>query len=117
MLTEDPGNRRTFGGKAFSFYIHVIPMSVPQNVTSAGAPAVVHSSDYSLVTAAKPAAAGEILSLIATGLGPTNPYNDPSQPFPSNPLAAVNSPVEITVNGNPAEVLGTVGYPGAVDAY
>ena len=42
---------------------------------------------------------------------------DTVQPFPSNPLASVNSPVEVTVNGKPAEVLGTVGYPGAVDAY
>jgi uncharacterized protein (TIGR03437 family) len=25
--------------------------------------------------------------------------------------------VEVTVNGQPAEVLGAVGYPGAVDGY
>ena len=39
------------------------------------------------------------------------------QPFPSSPLASVNSPVEVTVNGKPAEVLSAVGYPGAVDGY
>jgi uncharacterized protein (TIGR03437 family) len=32
-------------------------------------------------------------------------------------MAAVNSPVEMTVNGKAAEVIGAVGYPGAVDAY
>ena len=35
----------------------------------------------------KPAAAGEILSLFATGLGPTVPAVDPGQPFPSSPAA------------------------------
>jgi uncharacterized protein (TIGR03437 family) len=29
----------------------------------------------------------------------------------------VNSPVAVTVNGKAAEVLGAVGYPGAVDGY
>jgi uncharacterized protein (TIGR03437 family) len=78
---------------------------------------VAHSGDYSLVSVSKPAAAGEILSLFGTGLGPTRPNLDPGQPFPSNPLAVVNSPIEVTVNGRPAEVLAAVGYPGAVDGY
>jgi uncharacterized protein (TIGR03437 family) len=29
----------------------------------------------------------------------------------------VNSPVEVKVNGNSAEVLGAVGYPGSADIY
>jgi uncharacterized protein (TIGR03437 family) len=29
----------------------------------------------------------------------------------------VNSPVDVTVNGKSAELLGAVGYPGAVDGY
>lgn len=78
-------------------------------------PAVTHASDFSLVTASKPATAGEILSLFATGLGPTRPAVDLGSPFPATPLAVVNSPVEVTVNGKPAEVLAAVGYPGAVD--
>src|SRR5574337_1612411 len=40
-----------------------------------------------------PAAAGEVLSLFARGLGPVKPGVDPGQPFPSSPLATVNSPV------------------------
>jgi len=56
-------------GKAFPFPIHVMPMSVPQIVTAAGAPAVVHSNDFSPVTASKPAAAGELLSVFASGVG------------------------------------------------
>jgi uncharacterized protein (TIGR03437 family) len=74
-------------------------------------PAITHSSDFSRATASKPAAAGEILSLFARGLGPVNPAVDPGQPFPSSPLAVVNSPVAVTVNGKAAEVLSAVGFP------
>ncbi len=116
-MAEDPANRRVNGGGTIRFFLHVIPMTTPQIATTAGGPAVTHSSDFTLVTASKPAAAGEILSLFATGLGPTNPSVDPGQPFPSSPASAINSPVDVTVNGKPADVLGAVGYPGAVDGY
>jgi uncharacterized protein (TIGR03437 family) len=92
-------------------------MAVPQIVTTPNGPAAAHSSDFSLVTSSKPAAAGELLSLFATGLGPVTPGVDPGRPFPSSPLAAVNSPVEVMVNGKAAEVLSAVGYPGAADGY
>ncbi len=116
-ITEDPGNRRANGGGGNLYFFHLIPQSRPEIVITSSGPAITHSSDFSLVTASKPAAAGETLSLFATGLGPTRPGVDPGQPFPSSPLAAVNSPVEVTVNGRPAEVLGAVGFPGAVDGY
>ena len=96
----------------------MIPMARPEiAMLPAGGPAITHSSDFSLVTASKPATAGEILSLFAAGLGPVNPGVDPGQPFPSNPLAIVNSPVGVAVNGKAAEVLSAVGFPGAVDRY
>lgn len=116
-ISEDPANRRINGGGKARFVLQVIPMAVPQIVVTANGPAVVHSSDFSLVTSAKPAAAGELLSLFATGLGPVNPRVDPGQPFPSSPLAVVNSPVVVTVNGKPADLLAAVGFPGAVDGY
>lgn len=116
-VTEDPANRRIHGGGARRFVLHLIPLSRPEIVQTLVGPAVAHSSDFALVTASKPAAPGEILSLFATGLGPTRPGVDPGKPFPTSPLAAVNSPVEVTVNGRPTEVLAAVGYPGAVDGY
>lgn len=116
-VREDPARRRVNGGGRGVYYAHVIPMSRPEVVITSGGPAIAHSSDFSLVTASKPAAPGEILSLFATGLGPTRPGVDPGRPFPSSPLATVNSPVEVTVNGRPAEVLAAVGLPGAVDSY
>ena len=116
-MAEDPANRRVNGGGKQPFVLQVIPMSVPQIVVTRAGPAVTHSKDLSLVTASKPAAAGEILSLSATGLGPTRPGVDPCKPFPATPPAVVNSPVDVKVNGKSAEVLAAVGYPGAVDGY
>jgi hypothetical protein len=116
-VAEDPANRRSNGGGNIRYFLHVILPATPQIATTTGGPAVTHSSDFTLVTASKPAAAGEVISLFATGLGPTNPRVDPGQAFPTTPLATVNSPVDVTVNGEPAEVLGAVGYPGAVDGY
>jgi len=116
-ITEDPANRRTFPGGALRQGIYLLPMTTPEIVTTAGGPAVVHASDYSLVTSAKPTKAGEVLILFASGLGPTRPAPEPGQPFGANPLAVVNSPVEVVVNGTSSEVLYAGGYPGAVDRY
>jgi uncharacterized protein (TIGR03437 family) len=97
--------------------MYIIPMAWPTIVATPNGPAITHSGDFSLVSTSKPAAAGEILSLFATGLGATRASLLPGQPFPSSPLAVVNSPVEVTVNGKSAEVLDAVGYPGSVDGY
>jgi uncharacterized protein (TIGR03437 family) len=85
-------------------------------VTTASGPAVFHS-DLSPVTAASPAKAGEVLIVRANGLGPTVPGVDPGQPFPTEPQLPVNSPVALTVNGRPAEVINSIGWPGLVDTY
>jgi uncharacterized protein (TIGR03437 family) len=97
--------------------LYVIPMFRPEVVITPHGPYVVHSNDLSLVSFAKPATAGEILYLFATGLGPTRASLAPGEPFPSSPPAVVNSPVAVTVNGEAAEVLSAVGYPGTVDGY
>ncbi|MGI8987967.1 MAG: hypothetical protein ACR2I2_00100 [Bryobacteraceae bacterium] len=69
--------------------------------------AVTHSSDFTVVTASKPAVSGEA-TRPAVGSGLT---------FPSSPLAPVDSLVEVRVNGRSAVVFGAVGFPGAVDGY
>ena len=115
-ITEDPANRRINGGGTSRYVLHLIPMWAPQILTTAGGPAVFHS-DFSPVTGAKPAKAGEVLIVEAAGLGPTVPGVDPGQPFPTDSLLQVNSPVDVTVNGSRAEVINTVGWPGLVDTY
>jgi len=116
-MAEDPANRRLHGGNRFRAVLQLIPLSRPEITQTLIGPAVTHSSDFALVTASRPAAPGELLSLFATGLGPTRPGVDPGSPFPASPLAVVTSPVEVLVNGRAAEVLAAVGYPGSVDGY
>ncbi len=115
-ITEDPANRRLNGGGTQRYVVHLIPMSAPQIMTTAGGPVVFHS-DFSPVTGAKPAKAGEVLIVEVTSLGPTVPGVDPGQPFPTDSLFQVNSPVEVKVNGIPADIINTIGWPGLVDTY
>jgi hypothetical protein len=59
-MAEDPSYQRANVGGGQRFVPHVIPMSTPQIAATASGPAVTHSSDFSLVSASKPAGAGEI---------------------------------------------------------
>ena len=70
-MSEDPSQRRLLPSGHRLFVLQLIPLATPEVVQTATGPVIVHASDFSLVTAAKPAKPGEILSLIATGLGPT----------------------------------------------
>ena len=116
-FSEDPASRRANGGGKMRFTLHLIPQTRPEISAVSGTPAVVHATDFSLVSSTNPAKAGEILSLFCRGLGPTTPGVDPANTFPKNPLAVVNAPVDVSVNGKSAEVLGAVGYPGSTDGY
>jgi len=88
-MTEDPARRRINGGGKVHFVYQLFPMTRPEIATTLNGPAVTHSNDFSLVTAANPAKAGEKLSLFATGLGPTRPAVDLGKPFPASPPAVV----------------------------
>lgn len=116
-ITEDPANRRRNAVTGtWRWIAHLIPMSVPQVLTTGGGPAVFHA-DFSPVTVARPARSGEVLIVQATGLGPTVPGVVPGQPFPADTMQPVNSPVGVTVNGREAEVINGLGWPGLVDTY
>lgn len=114
--SEDPAVRRILGGGRLSTVFALYPRSRPTVVTTPAGPAVVHS-DGRLVSNSNPAQAGEILTLYASGLGPTTPAVSLGQPFPSGALSTVNAPIDIRVNGKSADVLYAGGYPGAVDGY
>jgi hypothetical protein len=98
-MTEDPARWRNNGGGKVHFVYQLFPMTRPEIAITPNGPAVVHSNDFSLVTAIKPAKAGEALSLFATGLGPARGV-DFGKPFPASPLAVVNSPVGVMVNNS-----------------
>jgi uncharacterized protein (TIGR03437 family) len=116
-VTEDPANRRLNGGSTESIVLQILPMFHPEVIMTPGGPAVVHASDFTLVTASKPAKAGEILTLFASGLGPTNPAVPRGRPFPTGSVPVVTSPVVVNVNGNSVQALYAGGYPGAIDGY
>jgi uncharacterized protein (TIGR03437 family) len=115
-VAEDPSLRRVFGGGKAHATLYLISQSTPRVWMTENGPAVVHS-DNSPVTASNPATVGELLSLYATGLGPTQPGIEPGKTFPANGSAAVVAPISVSVNGVPAEVLGAFGYPGVADGY
>jgi len=110
-VSEDPANRRSLGGGGvFRLTLHLLPVARP-TVAS------VFHSDFTPVSASSPARAGETLIVSATGLGPTRPGVDPEQPFPASALQEVNSPVEVTVNGQTAVVVNKLGWPGTTGSY
>jgi hypothetical protein len=118
-VAEDPGNRRANGGGGNLYFFHLIPMTRPEIMVTPNGPSVFHG-DFTAVTAAKPARAGEVLIVAAANLGPTRPGVDPGKPFPpypDNPLQEVNSPVEVMVNGQAAEVINKIGWPGLENVY
>ncbi|MEK7406980.1 MAG: hypothetical protein AAB225_18050 [Acidobacteriota bacterium] len=119
-VEEDPANRRIHGGDRSSFLAQIIPMFRPEITTVAAGPAIYHASDLSPVTAEAPARAGEWLIMSAVGLGPTRPGIDLGRPFPPwvpGKEELVNSPVEVTVAGKPAEVRNAIGWPGHTNVY
>ena len=115
-MTEDPAVRRTNGGGNVRIIMRLIPAVRPEIIMTADGAAVTHT-DGSMVSTSNPARAGEVLNLYATGLGPTTPAVDFGQPFSQDKAHTVNAPVEVAVDGKPAAVLYTGGYPGAIDAY
>ncbi len=114
---ENPINRRTFPAGLWKLVVQLIPMRTPEVAVTSGGPAIVHSSDNSLVTAAKPAHAGEVLTLFAFSLGPTRPGVDPGQVFTASPAQMVSSPIDVLVNGKAGDLLYAGGYPNTVDGY
>jgi hypothetical protein len=116
---EDPAYRRINadpGGNKRHPILYVVPLEQPQIAINGGVPVVFHS-DFTPVTVAKPAAVGEVVIAMATGLGPTRPGIDPGQPFPASPLQPVNSPVGVLVNQQSTDVINAIGWPGMVDRY
>jgi len=115
-FTEDPINRRVFGGLAFRRIAYVIPEWRPEIFQRNGAAATFHA-DFTPVTAERPSRPGETVILQVTGLGPTRPGIPFGQPFPQQPPHIVNSPIEVTVNGQSVPVVSKIGWPGLVDTF
>jgi len=105
-ITEDPGYRRVNGpGQTRRHVLQIFPMLYPEVLTNADGSAAAWHEDFSPVTADRPARAGELLLLAVSNLGAVRPNIEFGQPFPAEPLAVVNSPVDVLVGGKDAEVI------------
>ena len=90
--------------------IHLSGAQLP-NVISA------FHSDFTPVTANKPARAGQVLTLQLKAGWPVQPSLAAGQDFPQETLSPVSIPIEALVNDAPAEVINAVGWPGSRDQY
>jgi hypothetical protein len=119
-MREDPGRRRhnthDIPGDRNHFLLHLIPMQAPEIMTAPIGP-LIFGHDFTLVTAATPALPNHDIILFATGLGPTNPDVDLTQPFPPPPPPNLQSPLTVTVDGVVAEHAHAAGIPGTVNGY
>jgi uncharacterized protein (TIGR03437 family) len=90
-------------------------MTTPEVAVTPAGPAIEHAADSTPVSSAKPAKSGEVITIYAFGLGPTRavPIGTP-YPASRTPVAA---PIDVLVNGSPADVLYAGGYPGSTDGY
>src|SRR5215510_5869644 len=77
---------------------------------------VLHSYLFP-VTAQNPAQQGEVLTLFATGLGPTNPPVASGQPGPVSPPAVTATVPTLTAGGRLATVVASQLAPGAIGLY
>jgi len=97
-MSESGQMRRANGGGQAKYILYLYPRARPEVVSVNGIPTVYHA-DFTPVTASNPARAGESVILKAANLGPTKTFLPPGEPFPSDAIHEVNSPVEVTVNG------------------
>ena len=68
-----------------------------------GYAAALHA-DYSLVTPASPAQAGEVIQVFVTGLGAVNPSVPDAAPGPVNPFSSAMGTIVASIGGQPANV-------------
>jgi uncharacterized protein (TIGR03437 family) len=80
------------------------------------APAVIRSTDSSLISRDNPARAGDVLIIYVTGLGRTSPALASGAIAPASP-AATTVPVTVTIGGQNAEVVSSIATPGVAGVY
>jgi uncharacterized protein (TIGR03437 family) len=101
-------------GPSASFSVNVAQVA-PQIFFNPVA-AVLKNADFSLVSAANPARAGDIVLVYATGLGTTTPAMPTGALAPATAVANT-APVTATVGGQDADVIYSIAAPGYVGLY
>jgi uncharacterized protein (TIGR03437 family) len=116
-MTEDPSMRRVLGGGTLIHTFYIAPSYPPALAGTDSSPAVYHA-DFSPVTAASPAHAGEVLIARGMNLGFTTPAVDPGAAFETSaPYDQVNALVEAMVGGQAQDAINKLGWPGQIGLY
>jgi uncharacterized protein (TIGR03437 family) len=109
-VAVDNGN-----GASAGFPIQVA-RTAPAIFSADGAGIVVKNADFSLITAANPAAAGDVLVIYSTGLGATSPALESGTLTPGTGQYNT-ADATVTVGGQTAEVIYSIASPGLVGVY
>lgn len=92
------------------------PAILSVNEQGTGSGLVFHAADFSLVTTASPAKAGETLTIYCTGLGAFKSLLKSGQLAPTPPPNTANTP-QVTIGGATATVTQSSAAPGYVGLY
>jgi uncharacterized protein (TIGR03437 family) len=110
---------RTEGGVSDNLNVTILPTapSVFRTSSEGGEASVYRGGGSSPVNALNPVREGDDLVIFATGLGRTSPAIQAGQAAPADPLSAAVTPVEVTLDGIPLEVVYAGLTPGGVGVY
>lgn len=96
--------------------IHIVDVAPGVQASASGFAAVRHANGTT-VTATAPAAPGEVITMLAAGLGATDPALPSGAVTPANFAGKLLLPVQVTVDGKPSTVKLAGLQPGAVAVY
>ncbi len=94
----------------------VMTTTVDPGVAAPGGPLIAQHADFSLVTPASPAKAGEALVMYLVGMGATNPSGTTGSPAPQALAPTVVQPT-VTVDGQAATLYYAGLTPGGIGLY
>ena len=108
-VTVDNGS-----GVSAAFSVNVAPMAPA--IFFYPVPAILKNANYSLISAANPARAGDVLLVYATGLGKTTPASRTGA-LSAPDAFAQTAPVTAAIGGKPATVVYSIASPGFAGLY
>ena len=103
-------------GAGTSFNV-TVAATAPAIFFSAAGAAVLKNADFSVVSAANPAKAGDVILVYCTGLGATSASLATGTVVPSTTTANTSVPVTATIGGKPATVTYAMASPGFAGLY
>jgi uncharacterized protein (TIGR03437 family) len=103
-------------GPSASFNV-TVAATAPAIFFSPTGAAVLKNADFSVVGAANPAKAGDVILVYCTGLGATSASLPTGTVVPSTTTANATVPVTVTISGKPATVTYAIASPGFAGLY